>query len=168
MIKSKKNTTEGKVHNKINVQENVSPTDSKFKESRQKEDDDDNGWGTLIMEWKRNSLIKEHQHWKKNWRDIFQLNKLNKINDIGTKSVDIKSVQSKLQLNNFILSGSTNDRRIQQLAHKMNRWYDKIANRLANADNSEYYIHVFGSEYLISDMHRMREDVRKLKGRTYI
>ena len=41
------------------------PTDSKYKESHQKENDDDNGWGTPIVDWKRNSLIKEHQDWEK-------------------------------------------------------------------------------------------------------
>ena len=57
MIKTKKITTDGKVHNKINVQANVSPTDNKFKESHQKENDDDNGWGFIMKmekKWKEN------------------------------------------------------------------------------------------------------------------
>ena len=85
MTKSEKLTTEGKFYDQpITVQGTVFPTYRKFLESceeypdeevydpgyEHEEDDDDNNEETLMtdIEWRMESIIKEHQDWKKNIR----------------------------------------------------------------------------------------------------
>ena len=83
----------------ITVQGIVFPTYRKYMESCEEypdddvydpdyeyeEDDDDNNEETFMtdMEW-RESIIKEYQNWKKNWRDDSPWNKLDKKDDITT------------------------------------------------------------------------------------